>query len=209
MAGHSEIDANMADNNNIGGDDYEFDNIDSSNNASNCNNSDFGGGGRSREYNSGGYKFDGDSGGGGDDFGVFDFCEGDNQPHATIPIPPADDEPRNAPPIQTFSVAEGLRQVPHGDSMVVTNPTTDEIEPSQPVSDSLDFGDAGEGGNIHQECNPCNVEPPKQMNAPSRITSPNDPLDMLTAQLPTNLSQSPGLCTLPPPNRPLIHNIAN
>ena len=35
----------------------------------------------------------------------------------------------------------------------MANPTIDEVEPSQPVSDSLDFGDAGEGGNVHQECN--------------------------------------------------------
>ena len=40
-------------------------------------------------------------------------------------------------------------QVPYGDTMVVTNPTIDKVEPSQPVSDSLDFGDAGEGSNVH------------------------------------------------------------
>ena len=71
----------------------------------------FRGGGGSREYNGGGYEFDGGSGGGSDDFGVFNFCKGDVQPHATTPVPPADDEPRDAPPIQTFSVVEGLRQV--------------------------------------------------------------------------------------------------
>ena len=30
-----------------------------------------------------------------------------------------DDEPRDVLPIQTFSIAEGLRQVPYGDTMVV------------------------------------------------------------------------------------------
>ena len=93
---------------------------------------------------------------------MFDFREGDDQSHATMHVPPADNEPRDAPPIQTFSIPEGLRQVPHADSIIVSNPTTDEVEPSQPTSDSLDFGDADEGGNIHQECNPCNVKPPEQ-----------------------------------------------
>ena len=98
----------MADNDNIGGDDYGFDSIDSSDNASDGDNSDSRGAGGPREYNGGGYGFDGGSGGGGDDFGVFDFCEGDDQPHATMPIPPTDDEPRNAPPIQALNIAEGL-----------------------------------------------------------------------------------------------------
>ena len=124
-------------------------------------------------------------------------------------VPPSDDKPRDAPPIQTFSVAEVLRQVPHGDTMVVANPTINEVKPSQHVTDSLDFGDAHEGRNVHQECNPCNVEPVEQMNAPSRITSPNISLDMLTAPLSTNLAQSLGLCTLPPPNRPLTRSVAN
>ena len=209
---HLDIDANMSDNDNIGGDDYGFDNIDSNDNGSDGDNLDSGGGGGSRKYNDGGYEFDGGSGGGGDNFGMFNFCERDDQPHATMPIQPIDDESRDALPIQTFSVAEGLRQVPHGDTMVVANPTIDEIEPSQSVSDSLNFGDAGEGGNVHQECNPCNVESPEQMNAPSRITSPNVPLDMLTilsAPLSTNLLQSSGHCTLPLPNRPLTRSIAN
>ena len=108
-----------------------------------------------------------------------------------------------------FSVAEGLRQVRHADSMVVTNPTTDEVESSQSTSDSLDFRDIGEGGNIHQECNPCNVEQPEHMNAPSRTTSPSVPLNMLIVPLPTNLQQSPGLYTVPSLNRPLTRNIAN
>ena len=75
--------------------------------------------------------------------------------------------------------------------MVAANSTIDEVELSQPVSVLLDFGDAGKGGNVHQECNPCNVEPPKHMNAPSRITSPNVPLDMIIAPLSINLSQTP------------------
>ena len=198
----------MVDNDNIGGNDYGFDNIDSSDNASNGDDSDSGGGGRSRKYSGGGYEFDGGSGGNGDNFGVFGFRKGDNQPHATMPVPPTNNKPRDAPPIQTFSVPESLRQVLHGDTMVVANPTTNEVEPSQLMSDSLDFGDVGELGNVHQECNPCNVEPPEQMNAPSRITSPNVPLDMLMAPLSTNLSQSLRLCTLPPLNWPLTHSIA-
>ena len=106
--GHPDIDANIADNDNIGGDDYEFDNIDSSDNGSNGNNSDSGGDGGSRKYNGQGYEFDVGSSGGGDDFGVFNFCEGDDQPHATMHIPPTDDEARDAPPIQIFSIAQGL-----------------------------------------------------------------------------------------------------
>ena len=90
----------------------------------------------------------------------------------------------------------------------MANPTIDEVEPSEPVSDLLNFGDADKGGNVHQECNPCNVEPFKQMNVFLRITSPNVPLDKLTAPLSTNLSQSPGLCALSPPNRPLTCNVA-
>ena len=209
LYGHLDIDANMVDNDNIGRDDYGFDNIDSSNNGSNGDDLDFGGDGRFRKYNDGGYEFNGGSDGSGDNFEVFDFHKGDNQPHAIIHVPPTDNEPRDAPPIQTFSIAEGLQQVPHGDTMVVANPTIDEVEPSQPMNDSLDFGDTGEGSNVHEECNSCNVEPPEQMNASSRITSPNVPLDMLTTPLSTNLLQSPGLCTLPPPNRSLTHNIAN
>ena len=41
---------------------------------------------------------------------MFDFCEEKDQPHATAPVPPVDDEPRDASPIETFSVAEDLRQ---------------------------------------------------------------------------------------------------
>ena len=33
--------------------------------------------------------------------------------------------------------------------MVVANPTIDKVKPSQSLSDSLDFGDTGEGGNVH------------------------------------------------------------
>ena len=109
--GHPNIDANMADNDDIGGDAHGFDNIDSSDIASDDDDSDSGGGGGSREYNSVGSRFDGgDGGGGGDDFGVFDFCEGEDQSHATTSVPPVDDEPRDAPPIETFSIAEDLRQ---------------------------------------------------------------------------------------------------
>ena len=82
----------MADNDNIGGDAHGFDNIDSSDSVSDGFDSDFRGGGRSREYNGAGFEFDGGGGGGGDDFGVFGFCEGEDQPHATV-----DDEPRDAP----------------------------------------------------------------------------------------------------------------
>ena len=52
--GHPDIDANMADNDNIGGDAHGFDNIDSSDTASNGDDSDFGGGGESREFNGAG-----------------------------------------------------------------------------------------------------------------------------------------------------------
>ena len=84
------------------------------------------------------------------------------------------------------------------------NPTTNEVEPSHSTSDSLDFGDAGEGGNIHQECNPCIVELPDRINAPSRATSPSIPPNTLSAPLPSSLQHTPGLCTIPSPNRPLI-----
>ena len=199
----------MVDNDNIRGDAHGFDNIDSSDSAYDGDDSDFGGGGGSREYNGGGYEFDGSGGGGGDDFGVFDFCEGEDQPHATAPVPPVDVKQRDAPPIQTFSVAKDLRQTRHANSVVVTNPTTDKVEPSHSASDSLDFGDAGKGGNIHQECNPCTIEPLDQINASSRATSPSIPPNTLTAPLPTSLQQSPGLCKVPSPNCPLTRSIAN
>ena len=60
-------------------------------------------------------------------------------------------------------------------------PTTDVVEHSHSASDSLDFGDGGEGGNIHEECNLGIVEPPDQINAPSRDASPSVPSTMLTA----------------------------
>ena len=85
------MDANMADNDNIGGDAHGFDNIDSSDSAFDGNDSDFGGGGGSREYNGAGSEFDGGGGGSGDDFGVFDFCEEEDQPHATAPVRTVDD----------------------------------------------------------------------------------------------------------------------
>ena len=159
--GHPDIDANMADNDDIGGDAHGFDTSDSSDTTSSGDDSDSGGGGGSREYNGVGSQFDGGNGGSdGADLGVFDFCKGEDQPHATAPVPPVDDEPKDAPSITTFSVAEDLRQAQHADFVVVTNPTTDAVEHSHSASDSLDFGDAGEGGNIHQECNPSIVEPP-------------------------------------------------
>ena len=65
----------MAVNDNIGGDAHGFDNIDSSDSASDGDDSDFGGGGRFGECNGVGSEFDG----GGDDFGVFDFCKGQDQ----------------------------------------------------------------------------------------------------------------------------------
>ena len=43
--------------------------------------------------------------------------------------------------------------------LLVMNPTTNTVEHSHSGSDSLDFGDADEGGNIHQKCNPDIVEP--------------------------------------------------
>ena len=101
----------MADNDNIGDDAHGFDNINSSDTASDGDDSNSGGGGGSREYNDVGSQFNGGSGGCGDDhLGVFDFCEGEDQPHATALVPPLDDEPRDAPPIETFSVVEDLQQ---------------------------------------------------------------------------------------------------
>ena len=199
----------MTNNDNIGGDAHGFDTIDSSDTASNGDNSDSGGGGGSREYNGAGSQFNGGGGSGSDDLGVFDFCEGEDQPHATTPVSPVDDELKDALPIETFSVVEDLRQARHADSLVATNPTIDEVEPSHSASDSLDFGDAVEGGNIHQECNPCIVEPPDQINPPSRATSLSVPPNTLTAPLPSNLQHTPGLCTIPSPTRPLIRSVAN
>ena len=199
----------MADNDDIGGDAHGFDTIDSSDTTSNGDNLDSGGGGGSREYNGVGSQFDGGGGGGGDDLGVFDFCEREDQPHATAPVPLIDDEPKDAPPIEKFSVAEDLRQAQHADFVVATNPTTNIVEPSHSTSDSLDFGDAGEGGNIHQKCNPCIVEPPDWINAPSRATSLSVPPNTLTAPLSSSLQHTLGLCTIPSPNRPLIRNVAN
>ena len=80
-----------------------------------------------------------------------------------------------------------MQQARYADSVVATNPTTDAVEHSHSVSDSLDFGDAGEGGNIHQECNPGIVEPPDQINAPSRAASASVPPTTLTASLPSRL----------------------
>ena len=106
--GHPDIDANMADNDDIGGDAHGFDTIDSSDTASSGDGSHSGGGGGSREYNGVGSQFDGAGGSGGADLEVFDFCEGEDQPHATTPVPPVHDEPRDAPSIATFSIAEDL-----------------------------------------------------------------------------------------------------
>ena len=208
-SGHPDIDANMVDNDDIGGDAHGFDTIDSSDNASSGDNSDSGGGGGFREYNGAGSLFDGGGGGGGVDLGVFDFCEGEDQPHATAHVPPVDDEPRDALSIETFSVAEDLRQARHADSIVATNPTTNTVEHSHSESDSLDFGDAGEGGNIHQECNLGIVEPPDQINVLSRAASPSVPPNTLMAMLPNKLQHTPRLCTIPSPNRPLTRSVAN
>ena len=52
--GHPDIDANMDDNNDIGGNAHGFDTIDSSDSASDGNDSDFEDGGGSREYNGAG-----------------------------------------------------------------------------------------------------------------------------------------------------------
>ena len=67
----------------------------------------------------------------------------------------------------------------------------------------------GEGGNIHQECNPGIVEPPDQINAPSRKSSPSVPLTTLTTLLPSRLQHTPGLCTIPSLNCPLTRSVAN
>ena len=209
LDGHPDIDVNMADNNDIGGDAHGFDTIDSSDTASSGDDSDSGDGGGSREYNGAGSQFDGAGGSGGADIGVFDFCEGEDQPHAIAPVPPVDDEPRDAPSIETFSVAEDLRQARHADFVVATNPTVDAVEHSHSASDSLDFRDAGEGGNIHQECNPGIVEPPDQINALPRAASPRVPPTTLTASLSSRLQYTPRLCTIPSPNRPLTRSVAN
>ena len=207
--GHPDIDANMADNDDNGDDAHGFDTGDSSDTASSGDDSDSRGGGGSREYNGAGSEFNGAGGSGGADLGVFDFCEGEDQPHATAPVPPVHDEPRDVPSIATFSVPEDLRQARHADFVVATNPTTDAVEHSHSTSDSLDFGDAGESGNIHQEYNPGIVEPPDQINAPSRVASPSIPLTAITASLPSRLQHTPGLCTISSPNRPLTHSVAN
>ena len=102
-----------------------------------------------------------------------------------------------------------MRQARHADFVVATNPTTDAVEHSHSTSDSLDFGDAGEGGNIHQECNPGIVEPPNQINASSRAASPSVPSTTITAPLPSCLQHIPGLCTIPSPNCPLTRSVAN
>ena len=182
----------MADNDDIGDDAYGFDTSDSSDTASNGDDSDSGGGGGSREYNAAGSQFDGASSSGRADLGVFDFCEGEDQPYGTTPVPPIHDEPRDVPSIATFSVAEDLRQARHADFVVATNPTIDAVNYSHSASDSLDFGDAGEGGNIHQECNPGIVEPPDQINAPSRAASPTVSQTAITASLPSRLQHTPG-----------------
>ena len=207
--GHPDIDANMADNDDIGDDAHGFDTGDSSDTASSGDDSDSGGGGRSKEYNDVGSQFDGAGGSGGADLGVFDFCEGEDQPQATAPIPPVHDEPRDAPSIATFSIAEDLRQARYADFVVATNPTTDAVEHSHSASDSLDFRDAGEGGNIHRDCNPGIVEPPNQINVPSRAASPTVPPTAITASLPSRLQHTPRLCTIPSPNRPLTRSVAN
>ena len=102
-----------------------------------------------------------------------------------------------------------MRQARHADSVVATNPTTDAVEHSHSASDSLDFGDADEGGNIHQECNPGIVEPPDQINAPSRAASLSVPPTTITASLPSRLQHTPGLCTILSPNRSLTRSVAN
>ena len=68
----------MADDDNIGGDAHGFDNIDSSDSTFDGDDSDSGGGGGSREYNDAGSEFNGGGGSGDDDFGVFDFCKGED-----------------------------------------------------------------------------------------------------------------------------------
>ena len=73
----------------------------------------------------------------------------------------------------------------------------------------MDSGDAGESGNIHQECNPGIVEPPDQINASLRAASPSVPPTTLMAPLPSRLQHTLGLCTIPSPNCPLTRSIAN
>ena len=73
----------------------------------------------------------------------------------------------------------------------------------------MDFGDAGEGGNIHQECNADIVEPPDEINAPSRAASPSIPPTTITASLPSRLQHTPGFCTIPSHNCLLTRSIAN
>ena len=102
-----------------------------------------------------------------------------------------------------------MRQARHADSVVATNPTTNAVEHSHSASDSLNFGDVGEAGNIHQECNPGIVEPPDHINAPLRAVSLSIPPTTITASLPSKLQHTPGLCTIPSPNRPLTRNVAN
>ena len=102
-----------------------------------------------------------------------------------------------------------MQQARHVDFVVATNPTTDTVEHSHSASDSLDFGDAGDGGNIHQECNPGIVEPPDPINAPSRAASPSVPLTTMMASMPSRLQHTPGLCTIPSPNRPPTRSVAN
>ena len=94
----------MADNDDIGGDAHEFDTIDSSDTASNGDDSDSGGGGGSREYNGVGSQFDGGGGGGSADLGVVNFCEGEDQPHATAHVPLVDDEPKDAPQLKRLAL---------------------------------------------------------------------------------------------------------
>ena len=200
----------MADNDDIGGDAYGFDTTDLSDTAFNGDDSDSGGGGGSREYNGAGSQFDdGGDGGGGDNLGVFGFCEGEDQPHTTTLVYLLMMNQGMPPSIETFSVAEDLRQAQHADFVVATNPTTDAVEPSHSVSDSLDFGDAGEGGNIHHECNPCIVQPLNQINAPSKATFHSVPSNILTASLLSSLQHTPGLYTIPSPNCPLTRSVAN
>ena len=67
----------------------------------------------------------------------------------------------------------------------------------------------GEGGNIHQDCNPGIVESPDQINAPSRAASPSVHPTTITALMPSRLQHTPGLCTIPSPNRPLTRSVAN
>ena len=113
------------------------------------------------------------------------------------------------PSIETFSVAEDLRQAQYADFVIVTSPTTDAVEHSHSQCDSLDFGDADEGGNIHQECNPGIIKPLDQINTPSRAASPSVLPTTITASLPSRLQHTLGLCTIPSPNCPLTRSVAN